>query len=89
MRESLMKTKAWLWKIGEVVLVIVLGIYILLPGHYEDELIVQLYARNPVFCIFLGVATAMLFIAVGFHRIDERRTNKIKRQENTPYRGTL
>jgi hypothetical protein len=73
--------RRWLWKVGEVLVVSGLVVFILVPWGLEAEFVKRLYASSPVLTASLIVLLAVLVMAMTVHGIQERRKNKRKQEE--------
>jgi uncharacterized membrane protein len=84
-----MKLDDWVWKAAEKLVAAGLVIFIIVPLRLEVAFVRELYRNQPVFCVgFLTVAAAFV-IAIGVHRMQDRRKGKVDRTEAVSNRGTL
>ena len=81
----------WLWKIGELLVMAGIVVFIVVPGYIEDEFVKRLYTANPILCIALLVAVAVFVISLTVHALQERKGKRkiAEPRKETPYRGTL
>ena len=78
-----------LWKIGELLVIAGIIVFIVVPSYLEKEFVGRLYSANPVLCIVLLVAFAVFVIALSIHALQERKRKMAEPRRETPYRGAL
>jgi hypothetical protein len=82
--------RRWLWKVGEVLVVSGLVVFILVPWGLEAEFVKRLYASSPVLTASLIVLLAVFVAAITVYGVQERRKKKnTKKNDIAPFRGTF
>lgn len=80
----------WFWKIGEIVVVLGLLVFLTIPDFFEAVYAGAMYNAHPVFFMTWVVLATVFAIAVAIHALKEwRQKRKTKQTEAVPCRGTL